>query len=337
MLAVAAGLLLHTQGVLGDGYATLSAALVGNVSLQVMLFLIAAKVIATVLCYSSGGAGGIFAPVLFIGGMLGGVFGHVDRLLLTHPDADLGAFALVGMGAFFAAVIRAPITSVLIIFEMTRGYGLILPLMIANTVAYVFARSWQPVPMYEALLEQDGYHLPQTQRAAAALTSFRVSDAMTTELVSLSVGQTVLNALESIQNVGFSIYPVIDERGALHGLVSEARLRRRLAEERGESTVEKESRPERYLRSDLPLVDAVATMSALGARQMAVVEGDDNRLVGMLAMSDVMRAHSVAAEGVVPDPLSGAISARPAVNWKLRDSSLTIKHSPINSDEPPLK
>ena len=107
VLGVVVGVTLGARGVLGDGYATLSAALVGDLSLQVMVALVVAKLLATALCYSSGGAGGIFAPVLFIGGMLGGVFGHIDQALFTHANNELGAFALVGMGAFFAAVIQA--------------------------------------------------------------------------------------------------------------------------------------------------------------------------------------------------------------------------------------
>ena len=314
------GLSLGTQGILGDGYATLSAALVGRVSLQIMLVLVVAKLIATVMCYSTGGAGGIFAPVLFIGGMLGGVFGHLDRVMLTHPVAELGAFALVGMGAFFAAVIRAPITSVLIIFEMTRGYDLILPLMIANTVAYMLARTWQPLPIYEALLEQDGRHLPHTQRAAVAFSAFRVSEAMTTELVTLAGSDTIESALERVQPLGFSIYPVLDDDNALHGLVSEAALRRCAAEGGGQLSVASKVRTETYLQSDMPLVDAVATMNALGARQMAVVERREghNRLRGVLAMSDVMRAHTQAAGGD-HGPAGGSIRA--AVKWNRRDVS----------------
>jgi hypothetical protein len=92
--------------------------------------------------------------------MLGGAVGHLDVLALGHEQRQLGAFALVGMGAVFAGVIRAPITSVLIIFEMTGGYGLVLPLMIANSTAYMLARRLRPVPIYEALLAQDGVHLP---------------------------------------------------------------------------------------------------------------------------------------------------------------------------------
>jgi chloride channel protein, CIC family len=118
------------------------------------------KLAATVCSYASGGAGGIFAPALFIGGMLGGTIGYVDVNIFHHSADSIGAFALVGMGAAFAGIIRAPMTSVVIIFEMTGSYGLILPLMIANMSAYALARHWRPVPIYEALLLQDGVVLP---------------------------------------------------------------------------------------------------------------------------------------------------------------------------------
>ncbi len=118
------------------------------------------KLAATVCSYSSGGAGGIFAPSLFMGGILGGVVGYLDVTVFHHPAEAIGAFAVVGMGVAFADIVRAPMTSVLIVFEMTGGYGLVLPLMIANMSAFALARHWRRTPIYEALLEQDGIHLP---------------------------------------------------------------------------------------------------------------------------------------------------------------------------------
>jgi CIC family chloride channel protein len=164
-LAIAALWGLGAHGVTGGGYATLGRALTGQLAPRVLLALCVMKVVATVFSYASGGAGGIFAPSLFIGGTLGGALGVLDSVLLGHYDEPSGAFALVGMGAVFAGVIRAPITSVLIIIEMTQGYSLILPLMIANMTAYVLARHWRPRAIYEALLEQDGVHLPAATSA----------------------------------------------------------------------------------------------------------------------------------------------------------------------------
>src|SRR4029079_11358700 len=128
-----------------------------------------AKLVATVFSYASGGAGGIFAPALFVGAMLGGAVGHLEVTLLHHESRQFGAFALVGMGAVFAGVIRAPITSVLIIFEMTGRYALVLPLMLENMTAVVLARRWRPTPIYEALLEQDGIALPREEHHAHPL------------------------------------------------------------------------------------------------------------------------------------------------------------------------
>ena len=159
-LAVVALLSLKQNGITGGGYKTLSQALAGSLSVKVMIALCLLKLAATVCSYSSGGVGGIFAPSLFIGGMLGGAVGYVDVTVLHHSSDSIGAFALVGMGAVFAGIIRAPMTSVLIIFEMTGSYGLILPLMIANMSAYGLARHWRSVPVYEALLLQDGVTLP---------------------------------------------------------------------------------------------------------------------------------------------------------------------------------
>lgn len=161
-LAVVALALFHLNGIAGDPYKTLTLALTGSMGALPALAMVAfcvLKLLATVFSYSSGGAGGIFAPALFMGAMLGGAVGYIDVTVFHHPADAIGAFAVVGMGAVFAGIVRAPMTSVLIIFEMTGGYGLVLPLMIANMSAFALARHWRPVPVYEALLAQDGIHL----------------------------------------------------------------------------------------------------------------------------------------------------------------------------------
>jgi CIC family chloride channel protein len=165
-LAVAAMLWLRKDGIAGGGYQTLSLALTASLPATVLAGLCILKLAATVCSYSSGGAGGIFAPALFVGGMLGGAIGHLDVALFHHSMDSVGAFALVGMGAVFAGTIRAPMTSVLIIFEMTGGYGLILPLMIANMSSYALARHWRRLGIYEALLFQDGIVLPHGKPTA---------------------------------------------------------------------------------------------------------------------------------------------------------------------------
>jgi CIC family chloride channel protein len=299
VLVVVALLWLKTGGVNGGGYDTLSAALAGRLAVEVMLALCLMKVVATVFSYGSGGAGGLFAPSLFIGGMLGGAFGLLDATLLGHgAENSVGAFALVGMGAVFAGSIRAPITSVLIIFEMTGGYGLILPLMIANMTAYGLARRWRPTPIYEALLEQDGVHLPHHHGAVKhALEVLRVAEAMTRDAITLQADTTVAEALKHVGNHDYSNYPVVADGGLYVGVVSEARLRRTLAEGGGARSVGDVAERGDHVFPDQPLVRAVVRMNHSGVRQLAVLArgGDDRLLVGLLTMSDVVRAQARAA------------------------------------------
>ena len=149
----------HLNGIAGDPYKTLTMALTGKLTVLAMVVFCVLKLAGTVSSYSSGGSGGIFAPALFMGGMLGGAVGYLDVTVFHHPADSIGAFAAVGMGAVFAGIVRAPITSVLIIFEMTGGYGLVLPLMIANMSAFALARHWRRTSIYDALLAQDGIYL----------------------------------------------------------------------------------------------------------------------------------------------------------------------------------
>ncbi len=162
--AVVAIWFFHVNGIAGDPYKTLTQALLGNLPLTAMAALCVLKLAATVTSYSSGGSGGIFAPALFMGGMLGGAVGYLDVTVFHHSADSIGAFAVVGMGAVFAGTVRAPMTSILIIYEMTSGYGLVLPMMIANVSSFALARYWRRTPVYEALLEQDGIYLDQRHK-----------------------------------------------------------------------------------------------------------------------------------------------------------------------------
>ena len=297
VLAVVALASLNKQGITGGGYNTLSEALSGSIAIRVLLVLCALKLAATVFSYSSGGAGGIFAPALFIGGTLGGVFGYVDRIALQHSSSDVGAFALVGMGAVFAGIIRAPITSVLIIFEMTGSYGLILPLMISNMTAFALARHFRPTPIYEALLHQDKIYLPHRgARVSHALEQLRVGNAMTKDPVTISATASIEEGLRQVENDDFSTYPVVANGHAFIGFVTEARLRRTAAEggrDQSVATIVQASTP---TQPGDTLVRAVVTMEKSGARQLGVIDpSDGDRLIGLLTMSDIVRAHARAA------------------------------------------
>ncbi len=152
--------------VLGVGYDYVDRVLGGTIPVRTVAMMAVLKIIATPVCYSSGNAGGIFGPSLFIGAMLGAATGGVAHSLLPGLTAAPGAYALVGMGTAFAGIVRTPLTSVIMIFEMTRDYAIIVPLMISNLISFFVSRQLQPEPIYEALAAQEGVHLPSAESRA---------------------------------------------------------------------------------------------------------------------------------------------------------------------------
>jgi CIC family chloride channel protein len=227
-LAVIALAVFQSRGITGGGYAVLGDALSDKLALDVLLGLGAMKLAATVASYGSGGAGGIFAPSLFIGGMVGGAIGFLDVAVFHHAHDQVASFALVGMGAVFAGVVRAPITSVLIIVEMTNGYSLILPLMIANMSAYGLARSLRPMPIYEALLAQDGVVLaghaePEARGGRGAPDAIALAElsAIDRDFVAFHPGLPASALLADSAAAGRQeLFPVIDQHGALIGVIT---------------------------------------------------------------------------------------------------------------------
>lgn len=154
-LAIGVILVFYPQ-VAGVGYQHIGQALNGGLLLTTMATLGVVKLCATIISYSSGNAGGIFAPSLYLGAMLGGTVGMLAQMIAPFPIAEPGAYALVGMGALFAGIIRAPLTSVFMIFEITQDYQILVPLMVANMLSLAISRRYQAEPVYKALLRQDG-------------------------------------------------------------------------------------------------------------------------------------------------------------------------------------
>jgi chloride channel protein, CIC family len=206
---------LAAPEVFGIGYTSLSRALLGGYTLQRMASLSVLKLAATVVSYSFGLSGGIFAPALFVGGMMGGAVGHLVERFLTADPQTIGSFALVGMGAFFVGAIRAPITSILIIFEMTGDYSIILPLMISNMLSYTIAVRLQKLPIYDALLQQDGIPLEDHHRRAELrhITVEQVMRAPATDeppgAVTVFSDQTLDLALLTLGRHGLTEAPVV--------------------------------------------------------------------------------------------------------------------------------
>jgi len=203
----AAGLLVGAVGffgfpqVMGTGYDVIDQAMHGQFVWQVLLALVFLKLIATTLSFSSGTPGGMFAPTLFIGAMLGGAVGAFEKHFFPHLTGTVGAYSLVGMGVLFAGFLRVPLTSVFMVLEVSGNYSIILPIILANTIAFLLSRSLQPVGVFETFTQQDGLDLPsmEEQREEPVL---HIEDALQVVAVPIVAGgdslQTVSEALSQI-------------------------------------------------------------------------------------------------------------------------------------------
>jgi CIC family chloride channel protein len=231
---MAGGLLVGLMGwfvpqVLGVGYGYVGDALNGRMALNLMFLLLILKLLTVTTSYASGNAGGIFGPALFIGAMLGGTVGTLAHRLLPAYTATPGAYALVGMGAVFAGIVRAPMTSVLMIFEMTQDYAVIVPLMIANLVSLFISSRLQHQPIYEALAVQDGIHLPgpATRQRRGQRQVVRVMQTATPDVLPAEI--TIREALERVRLREFRTWLVTDQRGVV-GVINLSTLEREVAE-----------------------------------------------------------------------------------------------------------
>ena len=295
---LAGGLLVGLIGwfvpqVLGVGYGYVGDALNGNMAFKMMLLLVVLKLLTVTTSYASGNAGGIFGPALFIGAMLGGTMGTVAHHLFPAYTATPGAYALVGMGAVFAGIVRAPMTSVLMIFEMTQDYAVIVPLMIANMVSLFIASRLQHEPIYEALAVQDGIHLPsaKTRQRSGQRQIVRVMQAAS-QLLPAEI--TVREALERVRLSEFRTWLVTDQRGVV-GVINLAWLESKLAEgadkklgELVDALVFPHVHPDQGL--DLAL-------ERMGANQIEILpvvnRADVHKLEGVVTLRDVLDAYGV--------------------------------------------
>lgn len=206
--------------VLGVGYDYVDRVLGGDFPLKTVILLAVLKIVATPVCYSSGNAGGIFGPSLFVGAMMGGAVGTVAHTLFPGSTANPGAYALVGMGTAFAGIVRTPLTSVIMIFEMTRDYSIIVPLMISNMISFFISQKLQQEPIYEALAHQEGVHLPTLQeRGASGLTA---ADIMVKDAPMLPSAVSVESLRMETEKEQCKWWPVGDD-GHLRGMATDRR------------------------------------------------------------------------------------------------------------------
>ena len=294
---VAGGLLVGVIGwfvpqVLGVGYGYVGEALNGNMAFKVMLLLVVLKLLTVTASYASGNAGGIFGPALFIGAMVGGTVGTVAHHFFPGFTATPGAYALVGMGALFAGIVRAPMTSVVMIFEMTQDYAVIVPLMIANMISLYIASRLQHEPIYEALAVQDGIHLPSGahKRHGQRL----VAKIMRPPSQLLSGEITLQEVLAQAPSSKFRTWLVTDPRGVV-GVISLAWVEQRLAEgtqKKLGDLMDTLSFP--HVHSDQGLDQALDRMGANQIEILPVVNrADVHKLEGIVTLRDVLDSYGV--------------------------------------------
>jgi CIC family chloride channel protein len=188
--------------VMGAGYEAIDAAMHAQFAWKVLLLLALFKIIATTLSFSSGTPGGMFAPTLFVGAMLGAAVGSFEHHFLPHVTGSIGSYALVGMGVLFAAFLRAPLTSIFMAMEVSQNYSIVLPVILANTIAYLIARALQPVPIFEVFTHQDGLDLPSMEEQREE-SDLHLEDALHPVSVPVLQGsETIANAAAALQQYG---------------------------------------------------------------------------------------------------------------------------------------
>jgi CIC family chloride channel protein len=285
------GLAWFLPDVLGTGHGAIERALHGQMAFGLMAVLVLGKIVATSCTLGSGGSGGVFAPSLFIGAMLGGAFGVVVDRLFPGLGVEPGAYALVGMGAVFSGGTWAAISGILILFEMTRDYELILPMMISCVSAVLVAKRLSPDTIYTLKLRRRGIDLDAPE--GDPLRTVAVESVMTREVETIHADTPLRDLLRQVEASDHSGFPVVDDAGRLKGIITYTELR--------EGTAILHESTEFIIASDVmrpfgPSIDprahldeAVTKMRSAGVRRLPVVEADgDGILLGILTNHDVV-------------------------------------------------
>jgi CIC family chloride channel protein len=259
-----AGLLVGLIGfvgfpqVMGPGYEVMDQAMHGQFAWKLLLALALLKILATTLSFSSGTPGGMFAPTLFIGAMLGASVGSFEKLFFPHLAGTVGAYALVGMGVLFAGFLRAPLTSVFMVLEVSGNYSIILPVILANMIAYLMSRALQPVPIFEVFTHQDGLELPSMEEAREE-SELHLEDALHPVDVPIIKGQqTISEAAQTISAMRAAAFLISLWDGSWYSMTADE-LMSSGATSTPDTPIERVLQPERapILFPDMPLDSAL--------------------------------------------------------------------------------
>lgn len=275
---------------LGGGYETITEALRGELPLALLATLLVAKLITIGITSGSGWPGGVFTPALFLGAMLGGIYGTFAHLLLPGVVTQPGAYAVVGMAAMIAGATHAPLTAMTLIFEVTRDYRVALPAMVACGVAAVFAQRLSPYSVDTVHLPEHGILLPWQIHDLRAIP---LGEVMTRQVHTVRSDVRLKDVVEAMQQSRHGGYPVLDEEGRLAGMVTLSDIRAVPLERRLQTPVSSAmSTGLAVLTPDLTLADAALLMARRGVGRIPVVDPHDRtRLVGLVSRSDVLRSY----------------------------------------------
>lgn len=291
-------LMTRLPGFYGSGFAFIEESLRCNINFLFLVLLVFIKPLATSFTLGSGNSGGVFAPSLFIGAMLGGSMGKLFAAWMPDVAGPPGAYALVGMAALFAAAARAPFTAMLIVFEMSNDYSMILPLMAATVTASYFAQWLYPDSIYTQKLTRRGIRFVQG-RDMDVMQGVRVDEVMNRTPLVVHKTLPLADLYRRFQETNFLGFPVLDEHDKLWGIVTLQDMERILAGNvitlRG-FTVEDVAVVEPVtVFPDEPIWTAIQKMAPRDLARLPVVSRDGSgSLCGLISRSDILRAYDVA-------------------------------------------
>jgi CIC family chloride channel protein len=292
------GLVVHlSRGFLvGTGHLSIPLEAFGRLAWWALLLLALGKVVATTVTLHAGGSGGLFTPSLFVGAATGGAVGVALRALFPALPLAPEAYALVGMGALVAGATGAPITGILLVFEMTNDYALVVPLMIAVALAHIVARRLAPDNRYSGWLRRRGENL-EHGADRDVLAGLCVADACDRDAVVAAEDEPVVALLDHLGHRDQTLFPVVDDEGAYVGVLSAADLGQVARADHALDAVlvaADVAQPSETLAPDDSLLEAVRRMGVRGEASLPVVDPDTGRLVGVVTRSRILGLYAQA-------------------------------------------
>jgi CIC family chloride channel protein len=302
-------LLLAVPQMYGVGYPVLSRAVEGHYVVAFVFVLLAAKVAATSLTIAIGGSGGVFAPSLFMGAMLGSGFGQIAHAALPSLTAPAGAYALVGMGAVFAGAARAPITAVIILFELTGEYSIILPLMLAIVLATGISGRLSPGTIYTLKLRRRGIRIDRP-RVPSVMRTVSVGAAMRAVPAPLAWDAPIQEAVARFTEQRDETVPVVDGDGQLIGVLSAEDVEdEELAQASADANVGGLAHTAPRLRAEDTLEEAVRALSVTEDMGLPVLSDRGDCIMGWVTHRDILRAYHRERERLSAPAGLGVLSA----------------------------